>query len=271
VGRMEGKVAVVTGAARGIGRGCAETLAREGARVVIGDVRAAEGEEAAEGDELVGPLGLGGDEGQGEPALGAEAGRLGREHPEPLVEQFLRIGRVEGDRLDLGRDRVRPGGPLLGREESQPPPPRLLSTVAARSMPRGRGVPRFQRRWPASPAAHPHLHADIVVHQILELAIRPEQAREHTRHVAGTQLRDHCHDNRQTEIGVIACPSGHDQSDVQGSRGRKSVYPSLLASGINPGDRARRAILMQGGRRLHCPASEEGRTRRYTGPLRTRD
>lgn len=44
---MEGKVAVVTGAARGIGRGCAELLAREGARVVIGDVRAAEGAAAA--------------------------------------------------------------------------------------------------------------------------------------------------------------------------------------------------------------------------------
>lgn len=37
-GRMAGKVAVVTGAARGIGRGCAELLAQEGARVVIGDV-----------------------------------------------------------------------------------------------------------------------------------------------------------------------------------------------------------------------------------------
>lgn len=46
-GRMDGKVAVVTGAAQGIGRGCADLLAREGARVVIGDVRAAEGEAAA--------------------------------------------------------------------------------------------------------------------------------------------------------------------------------------------------------------------------------
>ena len=37
-GRVEGKVAIVTGAARGIGRMCAELLAREGAHVVIGDI-----------------------------------------------------------------------------------------------------------------------------------------------------------------------------------------------------------------------------------------
>ena len=42
-GRVAGKVAVVTGAARGIGRGCAEMLAREGARVVLGDVLESEG------------------------------------------------------------------------------------------------------------------------------------------------------------------------------------------------------------------------------------
>src|SRR4051812_15831567 len=40
--RMLGKVAVVTGGARGIGGATAEALARDGARVVIGDLRAAE-------------------------------------------------------------------------------------------------------------------------------------------------------------------------------------------------------------------------------------
>jgi NAD(P)-dependent dehydrogenase (short-subunit alcohol dehydrogenase family) len=38
-GRVQGKVAIVTGAAQGIGRGCAEMLAREGARVVIADLQ----------------------------------------------------------------------------------------------------------------------------------------------------------------------------------------------------------------------------------------
>src|SRR5262245_7123694 len=37
--RMQGKVAVVTGGARGIGGATAEALARDGARVVIGDLR----------------------------------------------------------------------------------------------------------------------------------------------------------------------------------------------------------------------------------------
>ena len=46
-GRVAGKVIVVTGAARGIGRGCAELLASEGARVVIGDVLDDDGEQAA--------------------------------------------------------------------------------------------------------------------------------------------------------------------------------------------------------------------------------
>jgi NAD(P)-dependent dehydrogenase (short-subunit alcohol dehydrogenase family) len=38
VSRLRGKVAIVTGAAQGIGRGCAQMLAQEGARVMIGDV-----------------------------------------------------------------------------------------------------------------------------------------------------------------------------------------------------------------------------------------
>jgi NAD(P)-dependent dehydrogenase (short-subunit alcohol dehydrogenase family) len=38
MGRLEGKVVVVTGAATGIGRASAEALAREGASVVLGDI-----------------------------------------------------------------------------------------------------------------------------------------------------------------------------------------------------------------------------------------
>ena len=44
-GRVEGKVALVTGGASGIGAGCSETLAREGAVVVITDVQDAKGAE----------------------------------------------------------------------------------------------------------------------------------------------------------------------------------------------------------------------------------
>ena len=47
MGRVQGKIALVTGAASGIGRGCAETLAREGATVVITDVQDAKGETLA--------------------------------------------------------------------------------------------------------------------------------------------------------------------------------------------------------------------------------
>jgi NAD(P)-dependent dehydrogenase (short-subunit alcohol dehydrogenase family) len=44
--RVSGKVALVTGAASGIGRACAEILAREGAEVILTDVQAS-GEEVA--------------------------------------------------------------------------------------------------------------------------------------------------------------------------------------------------------------------------------
>jgi len=46
-GRVEGKVAIVTGAASGIGRTTAETLAREGARVVVADIDAEAGRSVA--------------------------------------------------------------------------------------------------------------------------------------------------------------------------------------------------------------------------------
>ena len=47
--RLEGKVALVTGAAQGLGRACAECMAAEGARIVVSDVNAEAGEQVAAG------------------------------------------------------------------------------------------------------------------------------------------------------------------------------------------------------------------------------
>ena len=41
--KLENKIAIVTGAARGIGRACAERLLAEGARVILADIDDATG------------------------------------------------------------------------------------------------------------------------------------------------------------------------------------------------------------------------------------
>lgn len=46
--RLENQVAIITGASQGIGKACAKTFAREGAKVVLADVDEAAGEAAAE-------------------------------------------------------------------------------------------------------------------------------------------------------------------------------------------------------------------------------
>jgi NAD(P)-dependent dehydrogenase (short-subunit alcohol dehydrogenase family) len=47
MGSLKGKTALVTGAGRGLGRACANLLAREGARVVVAELDPATGEDAA--------------------------------------------------------------------------------------------------------------------------------------------------------------------------------------------------------------------------------
>jgi 3(or 17)beta-hydroxysteroid dehydrogenase len=49
MGRVEGKTAIITGAARGLGKAMSQLLAREGARVVVADILEDAGRETAEG------------------------------------------------------------------------------------------------------------------------------------------------------------------------------------------------------------------------------
>ncbi len=58
MGLVSGKVAMVTGGGSGIGRACAETLAREGARVVVTDIDAAGMAETAANIESAGGAAL---------------------------------------------------------------------------------------------------------------------------------------------------------------------------------------------------------------------
>ncbi len=81
--RLGGKTAVVTGAAKGIGRATAELFAREGARLVVNDVDEAglkelEGQLSGEGTEVVSVVGDVSDVDDAKGIIGAAVGSFGR-------------------------------------------------------------------------------------------------------------------------------------------------------------------------------------------------
>ena len=83
MGRVQGQVAVVTGAAKGIGRAIAQRLAEEGAMVALGDIDAAELTRtadaiAAAGGEVITAVGDVTDEGPAAALIAAAVERFGR-------------------------------------------------------------------------------------------------------------------------------------------------------------------------------------------------
>lgn len=93
--RLQHKIAVVTGAGRGIGRGIAEKLAEEGATVVVGDIN----EQAA--TQTAGALG--GD------AVGVHVDVTARESVATLVEQTrAQFGRIDVLVNNAGWDKGQP-------------------------------------------------------------------------------------------------------------------------------------------------------------------
>lgn len=95
MGRLDDKVAIVTGAGRGIGRGIVEKLAAEGAKVVVSDVDEGSARETAEA--------VGGG------AIGLRGDVTSKESVEAMVGEVVdRFGRVDILVNNAGWDKVEP-------------------------------------------------------------------------------------------------------------------------------------------------------------------
>ena len=95
MGKLKGKIAIVTGAGQGIGRGIAEKLAAEGATVAVTDVNETTAKETADA--------IGGD------AVGIRADVTSRESVEAMVAQVHRqFGRIDLLVNNAGWDKASP-------------------------------------------------------------------------------------------------------------------------------------------------------------------
>jgi 2-hydroxycyclohexanecarboxyl-CoA dehydrogenase len=98
MGKLDGKIAIVTGAGQGIGRGIAEKLAAEGATVVVTDLNETTAKETA---EAVNGVGTG--------AVGIWADVTSRESVEAMVAQVHRqFGRIDVLVNNAGWDKASP-------------------------------------------------------------------------------------------------------------------------------------------------------------------
>ena len=199
MGRLDDKVAIVTGAARGQGEAEARLFVREGAKVVIGDVRAELGE-----------------------ALAAELGDGGRVR----APRRRRRGGVGGRRGD-GHRALRPR--RRARQQRRDRPHRDDRRAHRRRLRARRGgqpdrcLPRDARGRRADDRRRRRLDRQHLVGR------RPAGDEVHDR-LRGDEVRRHRHDRRRRRSSWPATASGSTRSTPASSTRRCSATPSTPAA-----------------------------------------